>query len=300
MRPSAGHHLGQPIGAPATIRTLAPLLLMRPMRHPRPAAARRAPQRPRHAVSPVYRMRLFPIAPAICPHTHPTPTPAVVHACPCDTSACFGPDQHVPVAPTRCAPFPTHPCTMAHQRQLRRLPALAPTCRHPRRDPPRRPPRTRSPCRPCHPATPTRAADCTAGSTSHPHTRHATDVAHHWPPHPDAPSRAQHPNPCRRTAATPNGPALPIPRAPRPPNTSHTPTLHPAPRPRLMALPAPPPDAPRVAPTSLGMPHPLGMLPAPSRCTPTRFHLPRAPATHPTCRTAPLGLPGLLWMCPAP
>ena len=42
---------GQPIGALATILTLAPFL-MRPMRHPHPAATRQAPQHPRHTASP--------------------------------------------------------------------------------------------------------------------------------------------------------------------------------------------------------------------------------------------------------
>ena len=177
--PSAGHHPGQPIGAPATICTLAPRLLMRSMHHPRPAATRRAPQRPRHAVSPVYWMRLVPIAPAICPHTHPMPTPAVVHACPCDTSACFGPDQHVPAAPTRCVPFPTHPCTTAHQRQLRWLPALAPTCRLP--------PTTTTPRR-----TGTHSAPC---ARTAPHARASCST-----------------HPRRRAAVTPDGPAPSTPR----------------------------------------------------------------------------------------
>ena len=68
---------------------------------------------PCRALSPMYRVHLVPIAPAICPHMHPMPTLTVIHACPYDTSTCFGPDQHVPAAPTRCTPFPTHPCATA-------------------------------------------------------------------------------------------------------------------------------------------------------------------------------------------
>ena len=53
---------------------------------------------PHHALSPVSLVRLVPVAPS---HSCPTPTLAVVHAYPCDTSACFGPYQHVPATPTR-------------------------------------------------------------------------------------------------------------------------------------------------------------------------------------------------------
>ena len=69
--------------------------------------------RPHHALSLVYRVCLVPVAPAIHPRMCPTPTLAVIHACPCNTSACFGPDQHIPATPMCCAPFPIHLCITA-------------------------------------------------------------------------------------------------------------------------------------------------------------------------------------------
>ena len=162
-------------------------------------------------------------------------------------------------------------------------------------------PDTAPPCRPCHPATPTLAADCTAGGTSR-LSRHG-----HGPPLATIPGHAL-------TRTVPHAPTTSRSRAPSPPAPRHAASPHPAhPSPlwtrpalsdaphaslnRATALPGHgPPCRPTrcAAMTASGMPRTFGMPPVPlGRTTDSAPRLPgpQCAPRDPNARPSPTAKP---------